>query len=197
MSSSHVADVQRALSLSRRLDWRFLLPDPGLGRVGFIGPTTGTLLPALRTFSDSVEQVSGGAAAPQAPALDLVVIADPSLAAMDLAARRLRPGGFVYAEVTRTLPARLMARRSPARLAAAARRGGFVDVTTHWHWPTFGAGTRIVPLDDATALEFVVTRGRRHRRARVLAALARLAVSSRLIERGVACISVIGRVPDR
>ena len=35
------------LQLSRRLDWRFLLPNPHLGRVGYLGPSGGTLPRAL------------------------------------------------------------------------------------------------------------------------------------------------------
>jgi len=197
MSSSHVADVPGALTLSRRLDWRFLLPDPRLGRVGFLGPAAGDLLPALQAFSESVERLPDEGIGHHDPSLDLMVVVDPNATTLERAARRLRPGGFLYAEARSTLGARMLAARSPARLAAEARRCGFVDVTTHWHWPSFATGTRLVPLDDATALGFVLTRGRPGIRARVLTTLARLAVSSRFIAAAAACVSLTGRLPER
>ncbi|MEP0762273.1 MAG: hypothetical protein HRF48_05990, partial [Chloroflexota bacterium] len=39
------ADLRQAI---RRLDWRFLLPDPALGRVACLGRAEGSLAEALR-----------------------------------------------------------------------------------------------------------------------------------------------------
>ena len=47
-------DTEALLQASRRVDWRFLLPDPELGRVGYAGPARGALVDALRKFSASL-----------------------------------------------------------------------------------------------------------------------------------------------
>jgi hypothetical protein len=44
---------EAALQISRRSDWRFLLPDPNLGQVAYLGAPCGTLAESLRLFSES------------------------------------------------------------------------------------------------------------------------------------------------
>ena len=46
------------LETSRRLAWRFLLPNPHLGRVAYLGPASGTLPRALREFCDSLTTIA-------------------------------------------------------------------------------------------------------------------------------------------
>jgi hypothetical protein len=48
------ATSDAALGVVRRIDWRFLLPDPTLSQVAHIGPAQTTLLESLRLFSESL-----------------------------------------------------------------------------------------------------------------------------------------------
>ena len=48
-------DADALLQASRRVDWRFLLPDPNLGRVAYLGPRRGALLDSLLLASVYVE----------------------------------------------------------------------------------------------------------------------------------------------
>ncbi len=50
-------DCDRLLPASRRLDWRFLLPNPELRNVLYVGPAHGALWESLRLFSASLTVV--------------------------------------------------------------------------------------------------------------------------------------------
>src|ERR1044071_531014 len=65
-------DADVLLQASRRVDWRFLLPDPNLGRVAYFGPARGALLESLRLFSAAL--ALGEAASSGGAQHDLVVI---------------------------------------------------------------------------------------------------------------------------
>jgi len=174
------------LQVSRRVDWRFLMPDPTLERVAYIGPAQGALLEALRLFSGSVtvfESVSGedSAASPH----DVVVAHHPSREALRAAARLVRPGGFLYAEVTGFRHAR--------RDVAVLRHSGCASVQVHWHWPDFEACTRIVPLDDPVVLVGTLLKGRRGPAAWSAAALLRGLEKSKLLGWGVRHVSLLAQ----
>src|SRR5687768_6403348 len=85
---------------SRRIDWRFLLPDPKLGRVAYVGRSAEDHVRSLRMFSDSLTCVEpfkphSGVAGQ----FDVVVIIDPSREMLAGAAGLVKPGGFLYVEV--------------------------------------------------------------------------------------------------
>ena len=46
------------LQVSRRLDWRFLLPNPDLGSVAYLGPEEDSLVDALHLFCQTLTQIS-------------------------------------------------------------------------------------------------------------------------------------------
>jgi hypothetical protein len=98
----------RAPAAVRRADWRFLLPDPVLGRVAYVGPHEPALIRALSALSDALElrPVPG-------TLHDVVVITRPTerrqLAAADLVA----PGGWLYLETS------ACARAAPSTASAA------------------------------------------------------------------------------
>src|SRR5262245_35723918 len=102
-------DADALLQASRRVDWRFLLPDPNLGRVAYLGPARGALLESLRLFSVSL--ALGEAAGAQ---YDVVVAHNPSLDGLRHAAELVRPGGFLYLEAYSPLHRRQL-RRGPGR----------------------------------------------------------------------------------
>lgn len=135
-----------SLALARRLDWRFLLPNPKLKRVAYVGEGRGDLLPALREFSDSLR--TDACAVENA---DLLVAQTRNLAELKRQAERLPPGGLLYWEAG----GRHM---SLSRVRAELRALGFGEVRAYWHHPDFESCRQVVPLHDPEAMELFVTR---------------------------------------
>src|SRR5262245_31435300 len=142
------------LQLVRRLDWRFLLPEPHLRRVTYLGPVQGTLPAALKCFSASF-QINTSA---EDASADLVVLhLGEAAPILDHVASLLVPGGFLYWEMKpRHWFASLLPRtvtREQVRQAAANRwrrtlalfRGeidalanlGFREIEMYWLRPNF------------------------------------------------------------
>ena len=88
-------DGDARLASSRRLDWRFLLPQPHLGRVLCVGRPDDDLLGSLARFSTHLETDPD---ATEAASVDVVVAVAPTEADLAGCARLLRPGGWLYAE---------------------------------------------------------------------------------------------------
>jgi hypothetical protein len=72
-------DADALLQASRRVDWRFLLPDPNLGHVAYVGPGRGALIESLRLFSTSLTLPETRATTTAIAQYDLVVTSGPSL----------------------------------------------------------------------------------------------------------------------
>ena len=183
-------DTEALLQASRRVDWRFLLPDPELGQVGYAGPSGGALLDALRKFSASLTVLTGDE--PGGPAQFGVVVAiEPAYRALEQAVQWLRPDGWLYVE------AHGPALRGPLRIArdyaAALRRLGMADVEAHWHWPNFESCTEIVPLSENAALLCVLERHRSEPSARLKSTLGRWLLRSGLLARVVSHFSIVAR----
>jgi hypothetical protein len=191
------------LQASRRLDWRFLLPDPTLGQVAYSGPGRGALLASLRLFSASLAVLDPAAADGAQTQYDLVVASAPAYPALVRAAAPVRPGGFLYVEIYR--PFRLLRRRARGAAARAPQlrdaadyvavieRQGFGEVAAYWHWPNFETCAEIVPLDDRAAVLLAFARRRSGAMARVKSAFGRGLVRSGLLAWAVPCFSVVGR----
>src|SRR3990172_11658173 len=91
------AHADMRLQVSRRVDWRFLLPDPILGRVAYLGPTRGALLDSLRMFSAALTVIEAAALHDNLSAqFELVVVKAPIGAKMKQAAELVGPGGYLY-----------------------------------------------------------------------------------------------------
>jgi hypothetical protein len=169
------------LQASRRVDWRFLLPDRSLGRVACIADDD-ELADACALFADSVARLRAPEDGERV-AFDLAVAtASSSLAAL---VALVQPGGWVYVEL-RT--------RNTRACVSALRRLGLVEVQAHWHWPDFRSAVEIVPLKGPRAVENMLLR--RHAANPVKAALGRFLLASRLIAFAAPCTSVIGRVSE-
>ena len=203
-------DAEALLHASRRLDWRFLLPDPNLGRVACVSPVEESLRESLRLFSASLTMVAVDAPGMK-EAYD-VVVSQPSPAALRHAAGLLKPGGFLYLEAqTKSMlsaksillaksilfavagPGRGRRRPGWSGLAADLKQLGFVEVQAHWHWPNFQAATKIIPLDDRAALLFALAPARRGAAGRLKGALGRLLVWSGLLIWLAPCVSIVAR----
>lgn len=196
----------RNLQLSRRLDWRFLLPKPRLHCVAYVGPAQTTLASALQQFSEELKIFS--TLEDTAPRLyesffDLVVMAEPRLTELEQVQHWLAPRGYLYAEVQhawdwrteRRLP--LVTRGFPnlAEWQVALARLGFVDIRAHWHRPSFERAVQIIPMHDAEAMDFVFSR-----RSEDLVSLLKFATGRSLMKtawlaRWLQCVSLVACKP--
>jgi hypothetical protein len=204
------------LQASRRLDWRFLLADPTLGRVAYIGQARGSLLPALELFSTTVQVF-----APATNAVmrrdadgryDVVVANDPTVWVLQQAVGLLRPGGCLYIEVRSALQSlkpllwsmfyrswRRPGLGRPQDYVAALRQLGLHTVEPFWFWPNFEACTRIIPLRERDALLY--TLAPRRATGGVLdrwqmqgwRRLAQTLYDSGLLELAVPCFGIVAR----
>lgn len=155
------------LQASRRVDWRFLLPNPDLGDVAYIGPSDELHIKALNAFSKSVVVFTQPpSTSEQTPKFDVVVVCAPTMPRLVSAGQLLRPGGFLYIE---TYGLSWLIRRgwrfllhshlerfkinTPRRYMATLSAHGLIPTGTFWHWPDFENCTRIVPLDNLSGFE--------------------------------------------
>jgi hypothetical protein len=170
------------LELLRRLDWRFLLPEPVIGpgcRVGYAANTSASdvLARALDTSGAEVVRIPrpghpSGAAIPQhGRGCDLLVARGSSPVVVAAAASLLKEGGWLYWEMTpdlgEGLPERLLGtgaaairggrwiRRSTTRL----RRLGFASIGVQGHHPDFDRCRWIVPLEGDAPRAFFLAHG--------------------------------------
>jgi len=137
----------------RRLDWRFLLPDPALGRVAYLGPASDSLAAALRASGAALAVITGPLADADRAAFDTVVAVDPLRESLAAAADLLCPGGWLYAEVSggagrsrRGRGAWASAKRSftgTGRTSRAARASSHLTTAARWFTPcSRGGATR-------------------------------------------------------
>lgn len=128
--------------LLRRVDWRFLLPNPRPDRVICFG--SGRLIQAVKSVMDQV-------AAPcpeQQGEYDLAVAANPDRATLLAAWRALKPGGSCYAEWS--WPRCGMLSGIHRHLQAA----GFTDIRVYWSGPSRSHPRFWVPLKSQGALRY-------------------------------------------
>lgn len=170
------------LQLSRRVDWRFLLPDPTLGRVTYVGTLPRDLELALRQFSHQLIEDRSEPA-------DLVVMVNPSLEVFRtsiLAAQRF------YVELQR--PTWLTCLKQWTLLDSClkfAHRQG-MEARAYWHYPSFEAANRLLPLSHAAPLMHVVGKGKTDRTTKLKQHGSALLLRSGVLARCVSSISIVG-----
>jgi hypothetical protein len=176
-------DSATLLQLSRRIDWRFLLPDPTLRRVVYPAEEPDELTRALAHFSEAFStKLDSGC--------DLVVLRGPSHNAFVQAITANGVAAFYVELERRRWPERLRQWAAPGHLLRAARSRGFT-ACAYWHYPDFATANRILPLDNPAPLINVLAKhgGAKARLQQIgLAAL----LTSGLLARALPCISVIG-----
>lgn len=191
------------LRLARRIDWRFLLDDPALGRVVVAGSPDPALVAALEAASTAVGVIGSDASpSPDIGTADTVVVAgapDPSV--LRAAVARLRPGGWLVAEPAGPLAAMVGGNRTggPAEPIRTARRlssAGFDPIRLHWTWPSHGRATAFAGLGDATAVRALVERRGLGRMRPITARVAGLLASTPLPALVVPAVTLIARRRD-
>ncbi|MBA4159019.1 MAG: aminoglycoside phosphotransferase family protein [Gemmatimonadetes bacterium] len=136
--------------LLRRVDWRFLLPDPHPER---------SVCFASGGLAEAVEAISGELLDPVTAGIagdcDLAVVLDPTSATLREAWAALRPGGSCYAE-WHTLPG-----RGPAGTRRRLQAAGFENVVCYGPRPNPARKVaRVwVPLDSTAAVRHFVHSG--------------------------------------
>ncbi len=184
------------LELSRRIDWRFLLPDPRLGTVACIGSVDEQFRDALLlscqsiVFFQSVEEN----AAPQAR-FDIVVLCNRDISQLDGAAALVRPGGYLYAEVSRSFSSPATWRLLPNRVESEFIRLGFSNCAAHWHYPGFIDCTTLVPIDDGASARYFFDQQGAGLRKLCKSAVGRLLLAIGLLPFVIGSFSIVGERP--
>jgi hypothetical protein len=194
----------RDLQISRRLDWRFLLPQPDLDCVAYLGPEDGALPFALRHFSGSLKVISSPAEENVqllgSWSFPVVVLRSWRPSDLETANSLLSPGGSLYWEIDRKAWS-LSGQKALRRFCqlywrdpvASLKRLGFASVETYWHYPNFEACRQIIPLNDRSALAFVFSRDHASAGCRLLLKGARALARTWALRHLVPCLSVVAR----
>ncbi|MEM7114365.1 MAG: hypothetical protein AAF614_18165 [Chloroflexota bacterium] len=197
------------LQASRRVDWRFLLPDPSLGRVAYFGPVDSEQAKSLRLFSQTFIALQDDWSAESyqraEASFDVVVVERPSRQSLPVYANLVRPGGYIYLEVygsSWSAPRKVKRREfrikglnklRPHRFEKPLEHLGFVEIANHWHWPTFEGCTKMIPLADETAVRFALANEKKSRKAKIQNLVSKGVLQTGLLPQLVPCYSVIGK----
>jgi len=204
--------------LLRRIDWRFLLPNPTLRQVAYVGSYDEVLLSALQTFSQSLitlhdsQQLEASSA--ERSAYDLLVLRSTNPHDIMRANQMLTSGGYLYWEFDRraVLPfdrpnvrslwkkamrwinGRLQRRMSHYKKCVAALVfWSFSDIEVHWHRPDFENCLEFIPLDRKPALQYVFSRNNGSLKDRISSMVGRSLVKMGLLPRLIPCFSLVAR----
>lgn len=194
------------LRMSRRVDWRFLLPSPYLGDIAYIGADCRAHFESLRLFCNSLTNLGPVPTSEEnREQFDGIVLTEPSHEILHQAANLVKSGGFIYLEVNKPLePIEWMkdmysrVKKGYPRLIFPAdyllliEELGFVEVQVYWHWPNFQACTKVIPLNNKSALDYAFLQSGQSVKARLKA------MSGHWLQRAgflcwfIPCFSVVG-----
>src|SRR5215471_2895166 len=151
--------------LLRRVDFRFLLPNPNPERA--ICFANDPLLSALGLIST---QAIDGRKSRGIHDCDLAVAADPDPETLELARGSLRPGGFLYTEW------RGLLRHGTGRLRHRLVAAGFEEPTLYWPRPDPSVANPLawIPLQGGSAIRHYVLENRGRSRTAVRRAARRV-----------------------
>jgi len=192
------ADRGTLLRASRRIDWRFLLPEPALGKVVCAGACEGDLLESLELFATSVTVLKGHDEREKSAAagsFDLAVLCSPTRGELEHAVSLLRAGGSVYLEAGSVVRDRGLSQLAGA-YARTLERLGLEDTELFWHVPSFSRTSAIVPLSEPAAVRSFLRRRRGRMRERLGARLGRLLAGTPLLALTAPHVSLVARRPD-
>ena len=199
-----------SLHLWRLLDWRFLLPVVQPGSVGYGGAVSPELRAALRLLDPAAARIQPGSRPGSQPGdqsvrrsvrtgtpakvFEVVLLREPEPQLFEEAAAAVQPGGWMCAQVKRSL----LRRSGPRTLAGwkrTFRKYGFEDVSVHWNATSLDSPGRLVPAASATAVKDTLSLHKGIRFGLAKAVLARFALALRLFDAAVPEGTVTGRRP--
>ncbi len=199
--------AEELLQASRRLDWRFLLPDPRLDRVAYIGPKPTALVSALKLFATTLKTFGGSEVREgDYTRYDVVVVCNPDYRQLRLATDLVRPGGFLYVEARGLLSSRQQFNRSIMQLLTRHKRlwspQDYISVLkqlrmdgaeAYWFWPNWEAATKIIPLDGPAGLNqaFGLQQSGRGAKNRLMATGKRWFMHSSLFEKIIPYFGIV------
>jgi hypothetical protein len=196
-TGDNAAGRDEDLQLSRRLDWRFLLPDPRLRHLAYLGPKESPLLQALQHFSEPFSIIAWSDLPDYRPGIhsgfDLVVMHTPRAVEFAGIHSILRDGGYLYWEIGRTHLAQRWRLRHFRNYVAPLTKLGFDDIRVSWHRPNFDSCLEIIPLDDKAALRYVFTGHKGDLTRQIQVAAGKLLVETALLSRVVTSVSLVAR----
>jgi aminoglycoside phosphotransferase (APT) family kinase protein len=139
------------LHAARRIDWRFLLGSPALGRVRVVGTPDPWLQRGLDEAADAV--LIGSPTDRDDPLADTAVITGhASTDALREAVSSVGPDGRLVVEVDLVGSTGLVIPGTAVRSARALRADGWTSVTTWWTWPVRSRPSLWARADDPVGL---------------------------------------------
>jgi hypothetical protein len=210
-------DTDARLQSSKRIDWRFVLPDSHLRQVAYIGPMEEVLVESLRLFCDSLTVFFTYDNATffenTDEKFDLVILRSLKFAVLEKVSSVLKPSGYLYWEIDKS--------NAVKSLCSVGSRSGFKNIlnrtntnqsfnlfTYHayfvmlanlgfhnievfWHRPNFTQCLEIIPLKNTTALNLILSRSKKDLFGRLKLAAGRFLLKRDLLANIVPCISII------
>ena len=186
MQKTNNVNIAEHLRISRRIDWRFLLPYPELRRVAYIGSKEGNLFNVLKMFSASLSFISlhnlNLYKEKKNQSFDLVVAHSVSRKLIKKCVSLIKPSGSLYWEMDRLKRLNFLKReiknwkrnikesrdyeklnsltilRSAKFYSLYLEQLGFYNIELNWHRPNFDACLEIIPLNDSKALNYVFSK---------------------------------------
>ncbi|MFQ5638053.1 MAG: hypothetical protein ACE5IR_08665 [bacterium] len=154
----------------RRLDWRFLLPDPRLNRVIYFGPENDPLAAALKQFADFFQDGSCNGRREDPCDFDVAVLKTEKPLILERVHTVLKTGGYLYCEIDSGQDGFPGITKQIERL----KNAGFAKVWVYWHRPNFENCLDIVPLGEKQAIDHFFGQKRTDVKGRVKTAAGRL-----------------------
>jgi hypothetical protein len=208
VKSEHDTKRDAALQIVRRIDWRFLLPNPHLGRVAYMGLSGDALSGALSQFSESLTLIAPIDQVKHTQSnlfdFELVVIRSQRVADAARAHTMLMNGGHLYWEIDRfggLLPLHRSMRgegwqtrwalHSLRHYLRALERLGFCNIGIYWHRPSFENCQEMIPLQEQSVLTYVFWRKREGLAASIARAVGHLPLKTGWLSRLIPCLSIV------
>lgn len=210
-------DTDARLQFSKRIDWRFALPDPQLRQVAYIGPIEEDLVESLRMFCDSLTVFfthdNTTFIQDTEKKFDLVILKSLRLEVLEKVSSLLKPDGYLYWEIDKsnavksfwsdggrsgikTILNKISTNSSFNLFSCDAYFAilsnlGFHNIEVHWHRPNFTHCLEIIPLNNTTALNLILSRSKKKFWGRLKLAFGRFLLKRDMLANIVPCISII------
>jgi hypothetical protein len=224
MSNKSSVNLKSWRHIARRLDWRFLLPDPELRSVAYLGFNEGNLFKVLKLFSESLSFIGPHNIAANTKekihSFDLVVAHSVSPALIKKVSELIKPNGCLYWELDRRQQwFKFSKRKNVAKKQLVQylndydqwnsfvglrnalyyvlflQQLGLCSIELNWHRPNFDACLEIIPLGDSKALNYAFSKSRNNLAGKAKIIAGRSLKRSGLLPYVVPCFSLVGWKP--